>query len=286
VLELADDRNPKGERAPDRGGLAGNPGALDHALDTLEQLFPITIQAHFDAQLTQPLGTLGHPGVGADHLLPTLGQQPGSRLARTGQPNDQERPLGQGRTCVTRNHLSRFALRTRHPAQNYPNPHPHAKRCRFVPLSGTIVQRLKRTTLLQVFEAVHTEGSSAAPAAVWALWADASRWPEWNEQLESGELDGEPAVGAGATVKFKRGGRMRFTVVAVEPERLFIDEAKLPGCRFGHEHRVEPASAGCEITHRLYLRGPTSGFFSRLFGRRRMRQSVVGFIERERALAE
>jgi Polyketide cyclase / dehydrase and lipid transport len=137
-----------------------------------------------------------------------------------------------------------------------------------------------------VFEAVHSERSSATPAAVWALWADASRWPDWNEQLESGELDGELAVGTGATVKFKRGGKMKFTVLAVEPERLFIDEARLPGCRFGHEHRLEPAGAGCEITHRLYLEGPTSGLFARLFGRGRMEKSVVAFVERERELAE
>jgi Polyketide cyclase / dehydrase and lipid transport len=137
-----------------------------------------------------------------------------------------------------------------------------------------------------VFEAVHSERSSATPAAVWALWADASRWPDWNEQLESGELDGELAVGTGATVKFKRGGKMKFTVLAVEPERLFLDEARLPGCRFGHEHRIEPAGSGCEITHRLYLEGPSSGLFSRLFGRKRMEKSVVGFVERERELTE
>lgn len=137
-----------------------------------------------------------------------------------------------------------------------------------------------------MFEASHTERSSAAPEAVWALWADASRWPEWNDQLESGELDGQLAVGTGVTVKFKRGGRMRLMVTEVEPERLFIDEAKLPGCRFGHEHRVEPADGGCEITHRLYLTGPTSGLFSRLLGRKRMERSVVEFIERERELAE
>ena len=137
-----------------------------------------------------------------------------------------------------------------------------------------------------MFEASHTERSSAPAAAIWALWADASRWPEWNEQLESGELHGDLVVGAGATVKFKRGGKMRFTVVAVEPERLFVDEAKLPGCRFGHEHRVEPAGDGCEITHRLYLEGATSGLFSRLFGRKRMEQSVTEFTKRERELAE
>ena len=137
-----------------------------------------------------------------------------------------------------------------------------------------------------MFEASHSERSSAPPPAVWALWADAGRWPEWNEQLEYGEIDGDLAVGTGATVKFKRGGKMRFRVVAVEPERLFVDEARLPGCRFGHEHRVEPAGSGSEITHRLYLIGLTSGLFSRLFGRKRMRENVVKFVERERELVE
>lgn len=137
-----------------------------------------------------------------------------------------------------------------------------------------------------MFEAAHTERSSADPAAVWVLWADAARWPEWNEQLESGELEGDLEPGTAATVKFKRGGRMRLTVTEVVPERLFVDEAKLPGCRFGHEHRLEPAGAGCEITHRLYLAGPTSGLFARLFGRKRMRESVAAFIARERELAE
>ena len=137
-----------------------------------------------------------------------------------------------------------------------------------------------------MFEAIHTERSSATPAAVWALWEDPDRWPDWNDQLESAELEGGLVAGATAWVKFKRGGRMRFTVVEAEPERLFLDEAKLPGCRFGHEHRVEPAGAGCEITHRIYVKGPTAAVFSRLLGRKKLRESVTTFIARERELAE
>ncbi len=136
-----------------------------------------------------------------------------------------------------------------------------------------------------MFEASHTASTGSPPEAIWALWENPARWPEWNDQLESGELDGDLAVGAGATVKFKRGGKMRFTVVELDPGGLFTDEAKLPGCRFGHEHRVEPAGTGSKITHRLYLEGPTSGAFSRLFGRNRMRESVGGFVAKEIELA-
>lgn len=137
-----------------------------------------------------------------------------------------------------------------------------------------------------MFEASHSERSSASPAAVWALWADAKRWPEWNEQLDWAEVAGELAPGTQATVKFKRGGRMVFQVADAEPERLLTCEARLPLARYGHEHRVEPRGAGSEITHRLYLRGPLAGLFSVLFGRKRLRQAVVRFVERERELAE
>jgi hypothetical protein len=137
-----------------------------------------------------------------------------------------------------------------------------------------------------VFEASHSERSSATPAAVWALWSAPTRWPDWNEQLESAELEGDLAVGEAARVKFKRGGRMQFRIVAVEPERLFVDEARLPGARLGHEHRLEPSGGGVEISHRLYVSGPLSGLFALLLGRKRMRESVVRFVERERELAE
>ena len=136
-------------------------------------------------------------------------------------------------------------------------------------------------SLGDMFEAFHTDRADAPPEAVWALWEDPARWPEWNDQLESGELHGDLAVGTGVTVKFKRGGKMRFSVVELEVGRLFVDEAKLPGCRFGHEHLVEPADGGSEITHRLYLKGMTSGLFSLMFGRTRLRASVVSFLERE-----
>ncbi|MDQ3728151.1 MAG: SRPBCC family protein [Actinomycetota bacterium] len=137
-----------------------------------------------------------------------------------------------------------------------------------------------------MFEASHTGTAKVPPDAVWELWADPTRWPDWNDQLASGELHGELEVGTEATVKFKRGGKMAFKVVELEPGRLFTDEAKLPGCRFGHEHRVTPTANGSEITHRLYLEGPTSGAFARLLGRGRMRDSVAGFVKREIELTQ
>ncbi len=137
-----------------------------------------------------------------------------------------------------------------------------------------------------MFETEHSERSSASPRAVWRLWADAGRWPDWNEQLSEATLDGDLAVGTKAEVKFKRGGKMAFEVIELEPGRRFLDEAKLVGCRYGHEHSLKPKGSGVEISHRLYLDGPLSGVFATMFGRKKLRDSVIRFVERERELAE
>jgi hypothetical protein len=137
-----------------------------------------------------------------------------------------------------------------------------------------------------VFEATHSERSTAEPAAIWELWADPSRWPGWNEQLERVEFDGELRVGAEVRLKLRRGGTVRFTVTELESERAFVDEARFPGARLGHEHRLAPGKSSVEITHRIYLEGPLSGFWALMMGRKRLRESVVRFVERERELTE
>jgi hypothetical protein len=137
-----------------------------------------------------------------------------------------------------------------------------------------------------VFEATHSERASAEPAAIWELWADPERWPDWNEQIDRAEVDGELRLGAEVRIKFRRGGTVRFEVTALEPERLFTDEARFPGARLGHEHRLTPGKSSVEITHRVYLEGPLSGFWALMMGRKRLRESVVRFIERERELTE
>lgn len=137
-----------------------------------------------------------------------------------------------------------------------------------------------------MFEATHSERSSAPPSSVWRLWSDPQRWSEWNEQLEWARLDGELREGAALTVKYRRGGEMRFAVTAFEPHSLLAIEAKLPGCRLGHEHSVVGVGTGSEVAHRSYLRGPTSSGFALLFGRRRMRESAARYVGRVRELAE
>lgn len=144
-----------------------------------------------------------------------------------------------------------------------------------------------------MFEAVEEERVRADPAAVWALWEDPGRWAEWNEQVERAAVESagpgeEPGVapGAGVAVKMRRGGTVRYQVKALDPGRLLVVEARFPGAKLGHEHRVESHGRGAAIRHRTYVRGPLWPIFALLLGRGRMRRALAGFLERERELAE
>lgn len=101
--------------------------------------------------------------------------------------------------------------------------------------------------------------TSAAPEQVWRLWADVTRWPEWNGDIERIEL-----IGAFAT-----GGRILMTPVgeetvelriaeALEPE-LFVDEAHIGQIVVRTIHRVERVdSEYARVTYRIEITGPAA----------------------------
>src|ERR671917_241599 len=101
-----------------------------------------------------------------------------------------------------------------------------------------------------MWEATAEARADATTAMVWELWEDPARWPDWNEDIASAELDGQLAVGATARIRFRRSLPMTFTVTHFERERTFTDEARLPGARLGHEHLVEPSEGGVVIRNR------------------------------------
>jgi uncharacterized protein YndB with AHSA1/START domain len=131
------------------------------------------------------------------------------------------------------------------------------------------------------WEASHSVITSAEPPAVWALWADPDRWPDWNEQLERVEGESPLELGAELKLKLKRGGKVAYKVVELEPERLLVTEMRLPGARLRHEHRIE----GGEITNVFRLSGALSGLYVVMMGRS-LKKLVPSLPEREAALAE
>lgn len=122
------------------------------------------------------------------------------------------------------------------------------------------------------WETTSTLETESAPAAVWEkAYRDADAWPRWNAELKSARLDRPLALGAEARIVFRTGLRLRFRVVEFEEERLFTDEARLPGARMGHRHLVEPTDAGARLTNTIYISGPLAALWRRILGPRAAR---------------
>jgi hypothetical protein len=134
-----------------------------------------------------------------------------------------------------------------------------------------------------------TSSSFDAPgltaSAVWsAAYADATAWPLWNDALASAELLGPFAAGSHARVRFRTGLRLRFTLVEVEPERVFTDESRLPGARMGHRHELEPTADGVRLVNTIYIRGPLARLWALVLGPQAKR-GLPGWQRRAAALA-
>jgi uncharacterized protein YndB with AHSA1/START domain len=134
------------------------------------------------------------------------------------------------------------------------------------------------------FEAESSARVNAPPSAIWALWTDPARWPEWNEGVRGAALDGELEAGAVMRVRMRRGGTVRYAVIALERERALVLEVRFPGARQVHEHRVETAHQGSEVTHRIRVTGALSPLWSLMLGRGRMRDRVAACAESERLI--
>ena len=102
-----------------------------------------------------------------------------------------------------------------------------------------------------MWAAEHSVETSARPEAVWRLWADVPRWPEWNADLAEAELEGEFREGSTIRMTSNEGEVVELGIAeAVEPER-FVDEAAFGNIVVRTTHRVEPG----RVVYRMEITG-------------------------------
>jgi hypothetical protein len=116
-----------------------------------------------------------------------------------------------------------------------------------------------KTKEVTVWATEHSVETSAAPEAIWRLWADVEGWPEWNSDIERIELVGPFA--AGGTIVMTPIGEEPVELriaEAVEPE-LFVDEAELGEILVRTTHRVQPLDVErARVTYRMEITGPAA----------------------------
>jgi len=84
----------------------------------------------------------------------------------------------------------------------------------------------------------------ADPAAVWAVWTDVARWPEWDVSKEVARLDGPLAPGVSGWAKQRANLGGAFIITSVDPGRRWVSECPLPLGKVVFDHLVEPLSGG------------------------------------------
>ncbi len=115
----------------------------------------------------------------------------------------------------------------------------------------------------------------ADPAAVWAVWTDVARWPEWDVSKEVARLDGPFAPGVSGWAKQRANLGGSFTITVVDPGRRWVSECPLPLGKVVFDHLLEPLTGGrVRVVKKVGVHGGFAPLL-RLFAPR-MRSDIAG----------
>ncbi|MCM1976979.1 polyketide cyclase [Streptomyces sp. G1] len=90
-----------------------------------------------------------------------------------------------------------------------------------------------------MWEYEHGIETTAAPEAIWALWADVENWGTWNADIEEIELRGPFAAGAEITMTPAGQDPVELLVTEAVEGEMFVDEARFGGLVLRTAHRIE-----------------------------------------------
>jgi uncharacterized protein YndB with AHSA1/START domain len=100
----------------------------------------------------------------------------------------------------------------------------------------------------------------AAPEALWRHWSDMAAWPQWNDGIESIDVEGPFAVGMAFTMTPPGDEPIRMRLVEIKPGESFTDEMDAGDFAVRTEHRLEPAAGGLtRIVYRTEITGEAAG---------------------------
>lgn len=104
--------------------------------------------------------------------------------------------------------------------------------------------------------------------AVWAVYADAAAWPDWNPTVEQLEIDGPFAAGAAGKLTPRGQEPLNFVVISATPARGYVSETAIADTvTLRTENTLEPRDdGGTRIVSRLSMHGPAAEFFGTSFG--------------------
>jgi hypothetical protein len=96
----------------------------------------------------------------------------------------------------------------------------------------------------------------ADPDAVWKVWTDVARWPEWDVSKEIAQLDGPFEAGACGWAKQRGNLGGSFTITEVDARRRWVTECPVPLGKVIFDHLLEPVAGGqVRVVKRVEVQG-------------------------------
>lgn len=105
-----------------------------------------------------------------------------------------------------------------------------------------------------------------APPEIYAIYRDVANWPAWDPDTRLARLHGPFALGTTGELVPAKGRPVVMQITALEPDRAFTVEARVPGFRMRFEHELTPVTEGTEVLHRVSFSGPLAFIFGRVVG--------------------
>lgn len=107
-----------------------------------------------------------------------------------------------------------------------------------------------------------------SPEQLWQLLADIVHWGDIDQQIESIEIQGKPAIGTKFSLKPKGGPKLNLKVTEFTPPNLYADLCNLPlGC-MKTIHSLEAIETGTQIQVRIEITGLLAPLWGQLVGKK------------------
>lgn len=120
---------------------------------------------------------------------------------------------------------------------------------------------------------------------IWSLWKNVEDWPSWDEDIDWCHLNDEFEFGKKGKLKPKSFPATDFILSEVTEYKSFTVTSKLPLAKIIAIHRIEENNAGCNIQHRMEIKGLLSVIFSKLM-KKNMQHSVPKAMQKLVNIAE
>jgi len=109
---------------------------------------------------------------------------------------------------------------------------------------------------------------NVAKEDIWKLWADVNNWPQWDQDLQYCQLDGDFIAGNSFVLKPKNGPKVEITLTEVEENKKFVNYCSFFGAKMYDAHYLEETQEGVSVTHILSVTGPLAFLWVRLVAKK------------------